>query len=164
MTRAALVGVACLLAFAGRAAATGSTPATVASFYVGHPVEIETFSKRANMLYGYTFIGGHTIWLRADLARELSGKRDQDFAIALQVLLHESFHLRWAEYREGYVEMAANLVVPDALERFFGVPIGSRESRRIWNWALNFSRAAHPTLQLDLFNAPLAYHPLGEKK
>jgi hypothetical protein len=144
----ALAALAALVLAGGAQAAD---PAAVASYYAGSEVSLV---RGANGLYGSTFTApGSDIRLHEGLydalydpdfskpgrARDVRGPGWTDDAqfwdrVAVQVLLHEAMHQRFPGASEGAVDCAAYLLVPDALQRFYGIAIGSGLQWALWGY------------------------------
>lgn len=152
---ACIVTLACLVGLGGinvaRASLNTASPATweaIASFYAGKPVSFDWDSKRTA---GGATYGDGRISLAAPFRERLdalasalrSGKkadiqRQSVLGVdPLAVLLHEAMHNR-DDLLEGFgrskrdEKQAAALgaeLVPDLLQRFFGIPINSPLSR-----------------------------------
>lgn len=137
-------------------ATAGPTANEVASYYAGKPMTVvrdETGGGMYGRTFGQPWVDDNRIWLMGGLydaladermfevdptrLRDVRGVGYTDSAlfwdnVALEVLLHEAMHHRFPTAPEGAVECAAYLSYPGALERFYGITIGSPRSMRAW--------------------------------
>lgn len=144
MTRLlAVVIVALILAPASNAARADD----IASHYAGHPVHVvrgasglDGWADQAGVIHLqdalYDSLGSSGMFKpnrpdRAWRAGFTTNPLHID-AIALHTLIHEAMHLRYPTAPEGAADCAAYLLFPDALQRYYGIGIGSARAVALW--------------------------------
>jgi hypothetical protein len=138
---------AVVVALAVSVGAPAAAPDEIASHYAGRQVHVV---RGANGLDGWADQSG-IIHLHEALfdslyapgmftanrpARTWRAGRTTDAssvdAVALHTLLHEAMHLRHPAAPEGAVDCAAFLSYPGALQRYYGMSIGSPQAMSAW--------------------------------
>lgn len=152
----ALVALA-LAAPAGAGNVATAKMAQVASFAAGKPLQVWCESEQAEwdrmvaehgladqpgfVITGFTTYDAPVIYLAPAPCRSLVGPTHHDFALGLNVLLHESYTHFGAGIRDQAIqECGALLLQYEALRHFYGVPSFSPLMRLLTERAIAFSR------------------------